>query len=511
MTHTSRSAFVCLLGAFALASACVGTASAQSLQRSEERPRPQVIVQMEPVETQTVHAEGVVPADAYEAVFAGGCPPVISSHTDASFEGGAYVIQAGFAEQEIAAASYTLDPDQFPISVDALEFIIAQDRTIVPTVTKWTVFIWEGTPQDGVIVGVFSSDGTTLPHVEMPPGTEATNLRLETDPGIIVFDDGSATFSIGLRIDEHNDQTQNPCFVAPPSNRNAFPTTDTSGLQRSTQNWLFGVNCGPLGCPANGGWTTFAGLNVLCRPSGDWVMRATYSPANCDDERGACCDPVDGSCFDNLTPAECAAVNGEFQGAGTRCDSVGCPQPTGACCFESTGGCLDIDETLCMQAGGIWQGPGTACGQIVCFPIGACCLPDGTCVDGISPQDCEALDGVFQGDGTDCDDVDCPQPTGACCLPGDLCVQFSEDQCAIAGGTWGGAGSDCEDGCNECSADWDLNGIVNSADVGAFLSDYFLDLLNGTLVSDFDENGEVNAADVGAFLSAYFPQLEICS
>ena len=59
----------------------------------------------------------------------------------------------------------------------------------------------------------------------------------------------------------------------------------------------------------------------------------------------------------------------------------------------------------------------------------------------------------------------------------------------------------------ECTADWDGNGVVNAADVGSFLSAYFLDLANGTLVTDFDDNGIVNAADVGAFLSAYFGQL----
>ena len=59
----------------------------------------------------------------------------------------------------------------------------------------------------------------------------------------------------------------------------------------------------------------------------------------------------------------------------------------------------------------------------------------------------------------------------------------------------------------ECAGDWDGNGVVNAADAGAFLSDYFQDLLNGTLVADFDDNGIVNAADVGAFLSAYFQDL----
>ena len=61
-----------------------------------------------------------------------------------------------------------------------------------------------------------------------------------------------------------------------------------------------------------------------------------------------------------------------------------------------------------------------------------------------------------------------------------------------------------------CAADWDGNGIVNAADVGAFLSDYFPDLLNGTLLADFNGDGVTNASDVGAFLSEYFPNQGAC-
>ncbi|MFH0982877.1 MAG: hypothetical protein V2A79_15250, partial [Planctomycetota bacterium] len=36
------------------------------------------------------------------------CPPEVVTHTDASFTGGSYTAQAGFAETEIAAASFTI-------------------------------------------------------------------------------------------------------------------------------------------------------------------------------------------------------------------------------------------------------------------------------------------------------------------------------------------------------------------------------------------------------------------
>ncbi|MFM8699455.1 MAG: hypothetical protein ACKOF7_12525, partial [Phycisphaerales bacterium] len=36
---------------------------------------------------------------------AGACDPVVSTHTNASFEGGQYIAQGGFAEQEVAAVA----------------------------------------------------------------------------------------------------------------------------------------------------------------------------------------------------------------------------------------------------------------------------------------------------------------------------------------------------------------------------------------------------------------------
>ena len=55
-----------------------------------------------------------------------------------------------------------------------------------------------------------------------------------------------------------------------------------------------------------------------------------------------------------------------------------------------------------------------------------------------------------------------------------------------------------------CDPDWNGDGVLNPADIGAFLTDYGIDLLEGTLVTDLDGNGVVNPADVGRFLSIYF-------
>jgi len=419
----------------------------------------------------------------------------------------------------------------------------------VTTTTEWSVLVWEGTPASGNLVAEFSSDDVVLPHLVMPPGTNGTVIEVSVDPGdpeqIIVQDDGSATFSIGFRIDAHNNQTSNPCFTAPPSSSNAFPATDNNGLQHSAQNWLFGVNCGPFGCPANGGWTTFAALPGLCRPSGDWALSATWTSLSCTPGVGACCLP-DGSCTLDSSEA-CDQAGGVFvyerdgdgawqQGKqlllchadqrvahragvvlcepdGTTCDDVTCEPLPQACCFESTGNCLQLDPGDCVNAGGVPQGVGSDCDTTVCFPEGACCLPDGSCEDGLSPDECAALNGTFQGDGTVCMDVDCPEPTGGCCLPNGFCLELTESDCASVDGAWGGPGTGCEDadgngefdlcedpgGCNGADIAEPYN-VLDLADISAFVSAF----MNQDDAADLAApTGVWDLADLSAFTTLF--------
>jgi hypothetical protein len=253
----------------------------------------------------------------------------ISTHTDFNFSsGGTAFIQAGFAQGEIAAASYTLTAADFPLRINTAEILFATEATITTT-TRWTVMVWQGTPMSGSLIYSESSDGQFLPHIVItPPGNNAL-LIFQWDPGdpLTIQNNGSNTFTIGFRIDQHNNQTQNPCTTAPPANSNAFPTTDTSGLASPSGNLLFGLNCGSFGCPPNGGWTTFANLNILCRPSGDWVMRATWEPVNCGPTQGACC--TNGVC-QIMTQPDCLSQSGSYQGDNTNCTSNPCPNPTGA-------------------------------------------------------------------------------------------------------------------------------------------------------------------------------------
>lgn len=408
-----------------------------------------------------------------------GCQQV-STWTAANFAGGDFVVQAGFSERELAAASYTIDTSLFPIRIDLMEMVFATGGTSVMTTTEWSVLVWEGTPDTGNLVAEFSSDGVILPHIVLPPGPPAgVNVQVSIDPNdpeqiIVSNSGGSNTFSFGYRIDHHNSQTANPCFISPPADFNAFPTTDINGLFRPANNWLWGLNCGPFGCPANGGWARFSSLPGFCRPSGDWVMRITWTPLSCTPGVGACCLNT-GAC-DLLAVGDCQNLGGSYQGDGSSCGSVNCPAPMGACCFQATGGCLNLTSANCGAAGGVFGGNGTNCGSFVCFPQGACCLPNGSCLGPLSPTNCGNQGGVFQGNGTSCGSTNCPLPTAACCFATGFCLLLTEMDCGTAGGAWRGIGTNCSQpgfcslpSCGAC-ADSNCDGAVSVGDIGYFVA-----------------------------------------
>jgi len=493
-------------------------------------------------------------------VDAGVCPSQTFAYTNASFEGGSYVVQGGFGEQGVAAISITLPPEDFPLRIDSTEMVFGTSGATVTTTTEWSLLIWEGNPSTGTLVGEFSSDGVILPHIVIPPGTNGVNVMVMVDPDdpeqIIVQNDGSNTFSFGYRIDKHNNQTSNPCFTAPPNSSNAFPTTDTSGLSAPSNNWISAVNCGtgPFVCVPGGNFITFQDMISLCTPSGDWVMRVNYTPIGCTPEVGACCLP-DGTC-EILTDFSCDQQNGQFQGANTLCVNVTCPDPIGACCqfdgssttcdvlsaadcnavdgtwlgagtncaqnacqtaggaccIPATGSCVDFTLEDCYFVDGVFQGVNTNCFTTTCFPIGACCLPDGSCADGLSPEDCDLIDGNFQGDGTTCGSVSCPAPTAACCLPNGNCLVLTEANCTAVGGSWTTPGVTCvdsnssgtADACEDdepCIGDLNGDGVVNVSDLLILLGAW------GQCGDPCDEdlNGDdvVNVSDLLILLGAW--------
>ncbi len=451
----------------------------------------------------------------------GGCTQEVSSHTDADFTGGTFVLQLGFAEDETAAASYVLSAADFPLRIDLMEMIFATVATI-QTTTHWSVMVWEGTPNTGNLVAQFSSDGIILPHIVLPAGPNAVNVAVSVDPGdpeqIIVTDNGSHTFSIGYRIDQHNQPSPNPCSTPPPQCCNAFPTTDSlNDLESPTGNWLNGINCGPSGCPANGGWANFAQLPSGCTPGGDWIMRATWTPLECESEPGACC-LLDGGCLD-LTETGCDVLGGAFEGEGTICGNTDCPPPTEACCFGEGESCLDLAPEDCESAGAVPQGPETFCVDIDCFATGACCLPDGSCADDTEESACQKGDGTYQGPNTLCDDAKCPAPSGGCCFANDFSLELAEDECISVDADWSGPLTDCMDAdgngtadvCEiDCPEDIDGDGQVRAPDLALLLGDWGScpppcekgDPAD-TCSADFNGDCIVAAADLALLLGAW--------
>jgi hypothetical protein len=447
------------------------------------------------------------------------------------------------------AATYTLPAAAFPVKIDLAEAIFATSNSTMTTTTQWSILFYEGVPNTGALIFVESSDDTILPHIRIPQGTNGVNVQFSVDPEdpdqIIINDNGSHQFTLAWRIDRHHQQTQDPCFVGPPTCCNAFPCTDVSGLAQPSNNWLFGLDCGPIGCPDNGGWSRFSNLRSLCRPSGDAVMRVTWSSLDCQPGVGACCLP-DGSC-EQTTSDQCTVAGGTWRGEFTDCSTANCPAPMGACCF-SNGFCTPLSPAQCQGAQGTYLGDGVACGAGSTCPTGACCLPNGSCAVGfteascagqggvfrgvgstctgacptgaccmpdgscsaVTEAQCSAVGGTWQGAGVSCAGANCPQPTGACCVNNGFCLIATQANCAgIPGASWAGPLTTCADGngngtadaceSGRCVADYNQDGGVDGGDVEAF----FLDWEAGHSNADVNEDGGVDGGDVETFYVAW--------
>jgi hypothetical protein len=443
---------------------------------------------------------------------------VLASRTDASFTGGSYILEQGMVDTECAAVTYAVPASEFPIKINLTETIVGQQAS-VSTTTQWSILYYSGTPTTGVLVSENVADDVILPFIRIPAGTNGVNVQFSVDPQdadqIIINDDGSHTFTVVFRIDHLNSPPGNPCTQAPSPSLNAFLAVDTSGLSSAANNWLKGINCGPFGCPANGGWATFAGLASFCRPSDDWVMRTTWSSVpNCTPGVGACCLPNgncsvltttdctaqsgafqgdsstcgqvtctpqvgacclgNGSCITGVNSTQCVGQGGAYQGNGSACGT--CPQPSGACCF-SNGNCLVFTSASCTTAGGNWLGAGSVCGSGNTCPYGACCLPSGSCVANVTSIDCGIQGGTFRGVGTNCS-TQCPQPTGACCFSSGGCLALTQSDCSTAGGAnWAGAFTTC--GGNTCTQPCYANcdqstapPVLNANDFQCFLNKF---------------------------------------
>ena len=514
--------------AFAAAVLACGAGLATAQEARPSLPASEVLVQVDQVRNLRVTSLGQVledgwgnnPVNAGGSGFSSRACSVVSTHTNASFTGGQYIAQAGFAQGEKLGATYTIPAGDFPIKLDMAEVIFVTSAATFSTTTIWALSVYEGEPSTGNLIFREVSDGTILPHIQMPPGTNGTNVQFSVDPTdpdqIVIYNStGTNKFTIAWEVVNHNNPSPLPCFIGSPTASNAFPATDVGGLQAGTANWLLGLNCGTGGCPPNGGWAKFSNLAVACRPTGDWVTRTTWSSLSCTPGVGACCF-ADGSC-DVMAVGDCSAAGGTYAGDGTDCTTANCPQPLGACC-TTTGFCLQLTATNCAGIGGTFAGANTNCGPNNTCPRGACCLPTGACVGSLTQAECFAQNGTFRGVGTQCSGQSCPQPEGACCFSTGFCISLLQTTCTGAGGTWAGPFTTCVDAdsngqadvCQPAggvcdSLDYNGDGNIDPTDVDA----YFSILGEGPCIPanstcndlDFNNDGNIDPADVDAYFS----------
>ncbi len=79
--------------------------------------------------------------------------------------------------------------------------------------------------------------------------------------------------------------------------------------------------------------------------------------------------------------------------------------PTGACCLP-TGGCAILEEAVCLEESGTYQGDASVCDPDPCDPGGACCLDNGSCLVRTATL-CTGLGGDYLGDDTGCSADSC--------------------------------------------------------------------------------------------------------
>ena len=116
---------------------------------------------------------------------------------------------------------------------------------------------------------------------------------------------------------------------------------------------------------------------------------------------GACCH-LDNTCQDDTMAALCKGDNGVYQGDGSICTPGLCDakDPAGICCFGG-GSCVDTtDPKTCLGIGGEWQ-PGGSC---PCEMFLGCCCLAGACAPDIQNSVCMNASGIwFMFDNAACD------------------------------------------------------------------------------------------------------------
>ncbi len=113
---------------------------------------------------------------------------------------------------------------------------------------------------------------------------------------------------------------------------------------------------------------------------------------------GACCVGGVFNCVDGISAKSCVfAFNGVYQGDGTTCGGTDC----GACCLPDAS-CVEATAAdVCTALGGRHE-PGLECFEAAC-EVGACCFADATCQE-LRDSDCVQAGGIWMGPESICGD-----------------------------------------------------------------------------------------------------------
>jgi hypothetical protein len=196
-----------------------------------------------------------------------------------------------------------------------------------------------------------------------------------------------------------------------------------------------------------------------------------------------------------------------FQGAGTACGIVVCPQPSGACC---TAGVCSTAANAAACAG-VFQGDGTVCGTVVCPQLGACCTAI-ACT--LTADAATCVDGSFKGAGTAC------TTSGVCgtCCRGATCNGAYNNPAAceaamplpVAPGlhsSFATSGGVCNVPGNNvspcCYANYNHNTGLEVQDIFDFLNDWFAGKKTAIPGGD-GETGTLAVQNIFDFLNAWF-------
>ena len=189
----------------------------------------------------------------------------------------------------------------------------------------------------------------------------------------------------------------------------------------------------------------------------------------CQDED--CCNLVcniDGFCCDSEWDNICATLAVDNCIVPTACigseelcftpGSIGCNNA--ACCAAV----CEADPFCCDAS---WDGTCVGLALTVCDPLidedGACCLETGACADVATVSECAKLGGVYQGEGTMCANVICPFPQ---------CGLIGSGNCALSNITPGCSDQDCCNiVCNSdpfcCDVEWDETCVAGAVELCA--------------------------------------------